>query len=54
MKLTIVREKQCPTFFIRIAILGVKLKLKWRKMNLVLDEADLKKLKGKIGQPVSG
>jgi hypothetical protein len=41
-------------FLIRIAILRVKLKLKWRKMNLVLDEADCEKLNGKIGQPVSG
>ncbi|EFX65964.1 hypothetical protein DAPPUDRAFT_332676 [Daphnia pulex] len=32
---------------VRIAIVGVKLKLKWREMNSVLDEADFEKLKRK-------
>ena len=38
------------TALIRIAISGVKLKLKWREMNSVLDEADFEKLNGKICQ----
>jgi hypothetical protein len=32
---------------VRIAIVGVKLKLKWRKMNSVLDAADFENLNGK-------
>lgn len=36
------------TALVRIAIVGAKLKLKWREMNSVLDDADLLLLNGKL------
>ncbi|XP_032793021.2 serine/threonine-protein kinase ATR [Daphnia magna] len=38
------------TALVRIAISGVKLKLKWREMNSVMDDADFENLNGKICQ----
>lgn len=36
------------TVMIRIAVIGIKLKIKWREMNSILDEANFQTLNGKI------